>query len=247
MASTAFRIAILRVMPPWLRRTNGAKVLGAIGMQVDALADQTAAGVRARFPGFVEDALPLIGRERRIIRGPGETSATYSVRLRRWWDDHRRRGGAYALLEQLFAYYALAPRRLDVVAHSGTRYVVDETGEITRDVIEWGADGTDLWAQVWLFHRLDEAPLITPEDVAVYLAIPREWSAGHVLPIPVWLIWPGAELWDYPPGTWDDPPDAIWDGPSPILVGAVEETNGLQIAGQFLTINGEPMTVTNYG
>ncbi len=245
MASTAFQTAILRVMPPWLRRTNGAKLLWVIGVAVDSLADQTAAGVRTRFPGFVSDALPLIGRDRRIVRGPGESDANYAGRLLRWWDDHARRGGPYALLEQLFRFFGANIVQSDLVYHSGTRYVLDTLGTITRDVIAWGADGTALWAQAWLFYRLDAHPgVLTEEEIAAYKAIPDAWNAGHVLRIENVLVWPGVELWGYPSGTWGDPVDAVWPELDPIFVNNLVYSTDVEFGGSPMTIGGAEVSIT---
>ncbi len=117
----AFEAAMLDACPPWLRRTRGAALMGAFGAVLDTLSQRAAEGVRLRFPGFDVDALPMHGRERRIQRGPLETDERYAARLWGWRQAHRGRGGPYALLEQLRAYFADSPRQIDVVYHSGTR------------------------------------------------------------------------------------------------------------------------------
>lgn len=255
MARLSFASAIRRATPPWLQRSVAARFLDAIGVELDALAEDTAAGAGLRFPRGDGDelALALVGRERRIRRGPGESAATYASRLLPWWDAHRTRGNAFALLRQLYAFFRDTLNvRMDVVYHSGTRRWVDQAGEITADSITWGADGSDQWSQVWLFFWLPEAPLsilttlegdvlVTLEgDTLVTLggttllgsdpvvvgetlrAIPREWSAAHVLRISIVLIWPEAELWGYPPGgTWadDDPaPGQVWQTEDPVIL-----------------------------
>lgn len=153
--------------PPWLLRSVGGRVMTAIAEVIDTLVDRASDGVSHRFPGLVDNsALTMIGRERRIRRGPGEAVATYARRLRPWWDRHRVRGGPYALLGQLHDFFlAWLPGRKDVVYHSGTRRWIDEAGEITRDSITWEADGTPQWAQVWVFFYLDDDLIELEGDV----------------------------------------------------------------------------------
>ena len=156
----SFERTIKRLCPPWLQRSVGGALMGAIGAELDGLLDRVDEGVRLRFPDAVADhaeALPLLGRQRRIRRGPGEDAATYARRLRTWWDAHRTRGGPYALLGQLYAFFLdWLNVRMDVVYHSGTRRWQDAAGVVTRDSVTWDADGTSLWAQVWVFLYVSE-------------------------------------------------------------------------------------------
>src|ERR1044072_31681 len=93
--------------PPWLGEGNNERLGYATALQADMLGDALAAALLSRFPGlYTEETLPLIGRERRIARGPSEPSGSYAGRLVRWLDGHARRGNPYALLQQIFAYYA---------------------------------------------------------------------------------------------------------------------------------------------
>jgi hypothetical protein len=218
--------AMLDACPPWLRRTRGAALMMSFGYALDTFAQRAAESVRLRFPGFDSDALAIHGRERRIQRGPLEPDEAYAARLWRWRQSHRNRGGPYALLRQLEAYHAEEPRQIDVVYHSGTRRWMDVAGTITRDAIIWGADGSALWAQVWLFHHLDEDPgLLSADEEEQYRVVPREWNAAHVLPIHVVVLRPGGRLWDYPQPvpTWDAQGAQTWaelDAAVPILIEA---------------------------
>lgn len=168
--------AVRRVTPPWLQRTEGARLLEGVADVLDDFAARAVEGVKARFPGVPPrpidpDALALTGRERRIRRGPGESASSYARRLLPWWDAHRTRGGPYALLAQLRAFFLdlLGETRIDVVYHSGTRRWLAPDGTITRDAITWNADGTDRWARFWVFFHLGagevpgDALLVTQE------------------------------------------------------------------------------------
>ena len=203
---------ILRVVPPWLRRTNGGAMLRAIGAVADALEDRAVAGVRLRFPYEDEDALAIQGREK-----PGVGDGRAAVR-----PAHQQRGSVYALLEQWRAYLADAPRAVDVLYHSGTLYKLYENVglPIDRAIISWSPEGTQ-WAQAWCFLVEDADPgVITAAEDAALSAIPRLWNAAHMLPLHVILTWPGAALWEYPVDgltwtedaalyTWDDVPHTV--------------------------------------
>ena len=207
---------ILRVVPPWLRRTNGGAMLRAIGAVMDALEDRAVAGVRLRFPYEDEDALAIQGREKRIVRGPGEEPTVYASRVQAWRHAHQKRGSVYALLEQWRAYLADAPRAVDVLYHSGTLYKLYEgVGlPIDRAIISWDPEGTQC-AQAWCFLYEDADPgVITAAQDAELSAIPRLWNAAHMLPLHVVLCWPGARLWGFPDWelTWDEQETAYtWD------------------------------------
>lgn len=167
MARRLYSATILRRCPPWLQRSIGGRLMQSLADPIDELVERLTQGLRLRFPvdDLDPDALAAIGRERRIRRGPGEEAATYARRLLPWWDDHRTRGGPYALLRQLRAYFlATLPMRMDVVYHSGTRRWIDEDGAITRDSITWEGDGTSQWSQFWIFFHLPAADELGTDD-----------------------------------------------------------------------------------
>lgn len=159
MTRRSFATSLVQRMPPWLRRTVGGALVRGLGDPLDAVASLTREAAAARFPTADRpDALPVIGAERRIIRGPGEPAATYAGRLRLWLDSHRTRGGAYALLEQLFAFWRYSLNvPIDVVAYSGGRESMDTSGAITRDIIDWTGDSSGSWAQDWIFFHCPSA------------------------------------------------------------------------------------------
>jgi hypothetical protein len=235
-----FREGILRIVPDWLRGENGAAFLYSIGLQLDGLTDALVAGVQLRFPGrYSEESLPLLGRQRRIRRGPDETSEAYATRLNRWLDDHKFRGGPYALLEQLRAFWG-DTFDAELVYYSGRRFSMAVGGSISRDDIEWTFDANAAkWARWWLFIHWPESiagdgawddpgtwddggvwdSTLTVQDVANLRSVPAEWNAQHAIGEVV-LLSDGLELWDYPQGTWDEP-GGIWGetGPAQLAIG----------------------------
>lgn len=214
-----FRDRIRRASPPWLQRGWAEKLLYSYGAQIDAFADALVAGVKMRFPGlYSEESLPLIGRERRIARGLLEDGPTYAARLRRWFDDHRRRGGPYALLAQLYAYFSPNNFPIALIYRSGRRYSMDITGAVVRDDIPFHPDAAaEQWARWWLIMEADAyVPPLSDQDVADIRLIPTEWNAAHctgtVIVMPT-----GGELWDYPLGhVWNEP--GVWNTPDVVSV-----------------------------
>jgi hypothetical protein len=108
------RETILQIVPRWLRNGDAARVLYTVGLHADALADWVTMAVRSRFPGApntAPDALPTIGRDRKILRNTTglvasglESDKQFAWRLQDWFAHHKTRGNAYAFLSALHAY-----------------------------------------------------------------------------------------------------------------------------------------------
>lgn len=200
-----FRDAIREISPWWLRGPIGGSVLYAIGAMIDGLADALRAGVKMRFPGFYSnESLTLIGRERRIRRGRYELDETYAARLIPWLDRHRTRGGPYALLGQVHAYYRPNNFAVELRYASGRRYVLDPVdGTIARGDVVWTPPGgaSPLWARWWLLYAWPVAleddgiwsdpgtwddggvwdTSMSAADVRDVRAVPRDWNAAHAI------------------------------------------------------------------
>lgn len=246
--------AFVNVAPPWLRRTRGAKLLRAFGDVTATVFHATSDGVAARFPGAVAgavDALPYIGRDRRILRGPAEDDATYAARLRTWWDAHRRRGGPYAMLEQLYLYLVnTEPRQWDLVYRNGVRFILDGVaGGVTRDKLD-DITIAPQWARAVLIALYDDYPEISLAQRDAYTAIPREWSAAHMQPIPTVAVW-GGGVWDYPDDGlyWDSAPDEYWDEGALVVDDLFPDgaytTDGLDQRGGTMTQRSSYVTVAH--
>lgn len=199
-----FRAAIREISPPWLRGPVALAVLQSIAEQIDDLTERARAGVKARFPGLGSyESLPLLGRERRIRRGRLEADATYATRLLRWLDDHRRRGGPYAMLAQIHAFYAPDNFPVELRYASGRQFVMDPaTGTVTRGDVVWTPPGDAAqWARWWLFYEWPTeiesdgvwgdpgtwgdggvwGSNLTPQEVRDIRLVPREWNAAHAI------------------------------------------------------------------
>jgi len=203
-----FRDTVWSICPPWLQTGTAQKILYAIAVQLDAAGDALVAGVKMRFPGLYSfDSLSEISRERRIRPGLNELDENFTLRLRRWFDDHRRRGGPYALLTQLYYHYAPNCPRMTLEYRSGMRFDMAPDGTVTRSLPI--KPNFDQWSR-WVLMIWDVT--VPPADVAV---IPREWIAQHVFGDVV-VVPPDAELWDYPVDhVWNE--SGVWDTPDIVI------------------------------
>lgn len=196
------RAVIEKLSPWWLRGFIALRLLYAIAVHIDAVAEQVLQGVRRRFPGLdAGDSLGILGRERRIRRGRAEPDATYASRLLRWLDDHARRGGPYALLAQLAAHYAAAPFDIDLLYYSTQGYFMPAGDEVTRALLPAFVPDADTTkpGRWWLFYHWPTAipdddtwddagtwddggvwdSSLSPEEVADLRLVPSEWGNGH--------------------------------------------------------------------
>lgn len=215
-----FRDYIRRISPPWLRIGWAEKLLYAYAIQLDVLGDALTAAIKLRFPNFYSnETLPLIGRERRITRGLDESDESYATRLRRWLDDHRHRGGPYAMLAQLYAFYAPNNFPIVLLYRNGRRFTMAPDGTITTDVVTWHPDANPaMWARWWLyFYTSRYAPPLSDADASSLRTVPSEWNNGHCIGR-VCVLGPGVEQWNYPLGRkWNR--HVKWNKPAGSAVG----------------------------
>lgn len=240
---TSFHDAFRKLVPRWLSAEDGELVLYSLHVVKDALIQTLKHGLLASYPEFApDDALAALGRDRKIIRGILEDRETYITRLLRWLDDHRTRGGPYALLEQNGAYWdngfpANGPLEMAVLYRSGRLFHRDPTTkEITRSDITYNpGDDPDDFSRYWLIIHWPDGAIgsdgtwadpgtwsdggvwdsnLDGVTVQQIQAVPRAWNALHAEGKIV-LLGPDVELWDYPAGIWNDP--GVW-GESPPAV-----------------------------
>ncbi len=232
-----YRDAIRRVMPRWLQGGVAEKIGYSIGVHLDGFVDMLAASVKLRFPNLYSgETLDMLGRDRRIRRGPSDTDATYASRLIPWLDDHRTRGAGQTLLRQIHRYFAPNNFEVDLVYRSGRRYHMTAAGVITCEDSDclWEADDLpEKYARWALYYQWPVAystdgkwgdagawgdggvwAVNVPADVVEDLrAIPTEWNNGHSLGAVVLvngtdLLWgqPAGALWANDGSVWDSKP-----------------------------------------
>jgi hypothetical protein len=98
------------ILPAWLQGPNGLAYAGALGSLKDTLGNYVRAAATAGCPlATMPDALPAIGYERQLIRGPAETDAQYAERLRTAFDAWGMAGTPLGMLLQIEVLYPGIP------------------------------------------------------------------------------------------------------------------------------------------
>lgn len=151
-----FRHVIRTLGPRWLTGGEAGPVLHSIGVLLDAFAERARQGSLARFPSHAPiDALSPMGRDRLIIRGFAEASATYRDRLLGWLDVWQTAGNAQTLMDQIAAFLAPHTLRIRIVTNSGMWWERDEDGNQTNSLASpnnWDWDGapSTSWSRFWV-------------------------------------------------------------------------------------------------
>lgn len=176
----SFRSIFRRLLPHWLLDGDGEKVHYSHALLFDAMSERLRQGIRARFPADApEDALALIGRDRRITRGFAEPSDNYRLRLPGFLNEWRLAGAAWPMLHQLLGYcgYLAGGMVVRTVDNRGNWNTIDAAGATSSrpNAGNWNWDGdVDKWARFW--------PILYP---------PAElWTQGPTLGDPD--LWGGA-------------------------------------------------------
>lgn len=157
-----FRFARPKLAPRWLTSGEGELLGYALDVLKDGAAERVRLGLLARLPQndptgattAPPDALAAIGRDRRLIKGIGESDSVYAVRLLSWLDDRRRVGNPYMLMKQLAAYVGAGTsfRTVDARGNWYTR-AADGTETALLQEENWDWDGTPIgerWSRFWV-------------------------------------------------------------------------------------------------
>ena len=109
MAGPTWRNIFKFLIPSWLSSGDGGLVLESLTQIVDDYSARARAALELRMPTRTSgDGLAELSVERALPRGRIESDADYAQRLLGWRTPrgHRVRGSAFALLDQIFAYFA---------------------------------------------------------------------------------------------------------------------------------------------
>ena len=165
-----FRISRRFMGPSWLTgaagtqfaRDDGQLIGWTLDVLKDAFAERLRRGLLVRFPqqdplgtAGPADALAAMGRDRRIVRGIGETIAAYAKRLLAWLDAWSIAGNPFALMKQLAGYTGPGPsfRTVDV---RGNWFSRDGSGNLSVSLnrANWDWDGSPYalsrWSRFWV-------------------------------------------------------------------------------------------------
>lgn len=150
----SFRTIFKKLLPWYLTRGEGEKVAYSLNLLRDEFAEATRQSLLARWPSYcTPDALPLLGRDRRIVRGLNESADSYRARLLPWLDNHRVRGNAFELLRQLRAYLN-AQIRVRTVDRRGNWFTIEANGTESFLLNEGNWDWDELpasrWSRFWV-------------------------------------------------------------------------------------------------
>ncbi len=97
-------------------------------------------GIRARIPtAGTPTALPLLGADRLIPRGLGDTDAGYAKRLQQALDDWQVAGSARAILRQTLAYIGFPATRARLVSSSSVWDTFTEYADTTKPPVHYPA------------------------------------------------------------------------------------------------------------
>lgn len=203
---TTFRTLRKFLGPPWLVANGESGLVGySLDLIKDAFVERALAGLVARFPEFApDDALPLIGRDRRVIRGINEARATYEQRLVAWLDDRRTAGNPFSLMQKLAEYTGNTGCSFRTVDNRGNWFsrAADGTRSFLLSQPNWDWDGNAAaWARFWviiypgsLWVQVDHwgdpgvtwgggsrtwGSTATADQVASVRAIVADWKPAH--------------------------------------------------------------------
>lgn len=128
MAIPQLRYALEQLVPWWLRGNYGRSF---IAEGLFTVYDWDAAffneALFARYPSYCHSScLPLIGRDRRIVRGSHEGIESYRVRLRQWLDVWRLAGTPLGLMVALQGYLAPYYPQIRIVTRRPVWYALEE-------------------------------------------------------------------------------------------------------------------------
>ena len=143
-AALRLRDAFAAYVPRWLSDRPGLNVgfrtLWAVAAAYDASLEVLVRGIQAAWPGVGDpSALGAIGSSRGIVRGLGDTNASYASKLQTWHDQHRARGSARELCRQIQAYLPHRPL-VRVITRWGWWTSIDSAGTISTVSAAWDWD-----------------------------------------------------------------------------------------------------------
>ena len=151
---STFRQLFESLLPDWLSTGEGGLSQYALGTMMDLYAERTRLGVLVRFPASAPtDALAAISRDRKFLRGIGESDAGFATRVLPWLDEHRVRGNPWALMRQLRGY-ANAAIRVRTVDAKGNWFTIEANGSTSALIAQanWDWDGAPAaqWSRFWV-------------------------------------------------------------------------------------------------
>jgi hypothetical protein len=155
--SARFRLTRKFLLPAHFTAGEGQLLGWALDVQKDEFMQRVYLGLLARFPETApDDALPVHGRMRKVIRGIGESRTSYIGRLLLWLDDRKTAGNPFSLMDKL-AEYTGPGCKFRTVDASGNWYTrnVDGTFSVLLSQANWDWDSQNnptpnRWSRFWV-------------------------------------------------------------------------------------------------
>lgn len=195
-----YRDWLPRAAPPWLQKGWGRKVLEEVGGAIDDQRDRLNQAVKARFPAYAPaDALPQIGKDRTLLRGPTDTDATYGERLRTAWTTWELAGGHKGLLTQL---YASGFTTANIIQKNGRYTSIDGAGTVTfTDFVGpfvFDYRDASYYNQFAILFPADVPSVVAGSaDAATIHKLARAWKPGKAMYMGIFVI-TGTPVWGWP-------------------------------------------------
>lgn len=166
-----FRLSRKFLAPRWLTEGEGELVGYSLDIVKDAFIQRLYLGLLARFPDSAPlDALPAIGRDRRVVQGINESPTSYASRLVKWLDDRKTAGNPLALMRKLAEYTGpgCVFRTVDARGNWYTR-AVDGSVTFLLNQGNWNWNGIDpsRWSRFWV--------VIYPPS-SLWTPLPNNWG-----------------------------------------------------------------------
>lgn len=199
--------------PGFLQGANGKALVGGLGQAKDDQVTLLKQAVKARFPDYAPtDALPAIGGERQIDRGPTETDDSYRGRLKAAWDAWQFGGSAYGILRQL---WAAGMTTAQLVQMNGVVFWLDtdgltlKTATLSTTPYVFGFDAPlTFWSKFAIVFPVGTALLTTAQQSALKTIVAR-WKRGSATYLGATVVQTG-RLWGVPIAAWGS--GGTWGG-----------------------------------
>lgn len=236
MSRRNFTDMLAAIAPPWLADRPGLRtgyaLLFTAALAVDMAIDAAVQALYARFPGLgTPTALPMLARDRGVIRSPADTDATFAVRLRSWMADRYYMGTMRGLARQVQAFLPDHPR-VRVINRAGVTFTREADGSEATATMVWNWDGVShpsragRWSDLWIVVYSTAYPLagtwgdgalwggtdgfghdVPSVDAAALRSIVQDWKAAHSHVVA--MIWTQVDS-DFNPAGGGRMPDGTW-------------------------------------
>lgn len=215
-----------KTLPPPLRGPWGTAFHQAVGERMDAIVEDYRQAVFSRLPGICpDDALDLVGSDRLLPRGPGETNDAYRARLvdawEAWAGDNTPISGtgggeasALGLLRQMqIAGIPVGSTFGAIIVQQNGRFAkLDNLGGLVTGDLMTCVNRQDLTGAVnprpgWTFDGRDNFysvfgilfPLAGPAiDGGVLNSIVKVWKPSKAIYVGAWILDFGSRLLGWP-------------------------------------------------